>query len=464
MRRMLNKIISWALMIVLLGCVNVSIADDEDADSLYETGLVLLLSDDSTEADLRAGMDNIIRSAQMESPDAAYTLGFFYENGLFVEQDYEEAFAWYYQSLQYGSIDAVYKIGQFAEQGKGMEKDDEMAVTAYQLASEFGHTDAMKALAFLWLRQGSDAEKQAAAKDLFEKAAKNGDIEAMNNIAWCYEYGIGTLPDYRQAGDWFAKAQGITDEKMFYGMNPESVFQKAIGDLACPDSADEEFCMDFYKAIWIRKHVDSQETAKSRHIVIAMTDLYPSIEEEQLSKAVFDCIAWIYSQEPELEEKTEETGYGDVSKYARSSVSQVYFNNGYRAFEERNYPEAERNYKICIDLDPCDYVARFELTETYIETGRLNQAKQELNNLPPYIMDDASKAHYYRRVGYIAIDERDYELGGACMLYSLRFSESEIALGELMYIQGMTGKNPDYNTEQIKKILGDNRVYIWEIE
>ena len=70
--------------------------------------------------------------------------------------------------------------------------------------------------------------------------------------------------------------------------------------------------------------------------------------------------------------------YGGSSEYDRQSIAQMLFNRGYQAFEERNYVEAYECYKKCIEMDPKDIVARFELAETYIVLGRFDEAKQEI--------------------------------------------------------------------------------------
>jgi len=134
------------------------------------------------------------------------------------------------------------------------------------------------------------------------------------------------------------------------------------------------------------------------------------------------------------------------------------------AAAETAYKNAESNYKFCIGLDPRDIEARFELVETYIGTGQFDKAIQELNNSIPYIRDSKDKAHYYRRLGFIAIDEQKYDLGGACMHYSLCFFQSENALNELKYIKKLTGIYPEYELSEIIQIFEDNSIYIWAVE
>ena len=42
-----------------------------------------------------------------------------------------------------------------------------------------------------------------------------------------------------------------------------------------------------------------------------------------------------------------------------------------------------------------------------------------------YLCDDANKARFYRRVGYVAIDEGSYKEAYACYKYSLNYEKKD---------------------------------------
>lgn len=56
-----------------------------------------------------------------------------------------------------------------------------------------------------------------------------------------------------------------------------------------------------------------------------------------------------------------------------------------------------------------------------------------------FLHDDSLKAKFYRRVGYVAIEESSYKEAYACYQYSLKYENHPSVSQEMQYIVSKTG-------------------------
>ena len=98
-------------------------------------------------------------------------LGWCYEQGQNVQQDYTQAFHWYHRAAVQDEAPASwYPTGYFYYHGKGTSRNYKKAV--------------------YWL----------------QKAAENEDEQAMHLLGLCYHYGVGVEHDSQVALKWLQKA------------------------------------------------------------------------------------------------------------------------------------------------------------------------------------------------------------------------------------------------------------------
>ena len=100
-------------------------------------------------------------------------------NGQGVEQDYEQAFAWYSKSAEQGDSEAQVNVGYMYENGLGTKKNMKEAFNYAQLAAESDHVVGQFNLAEFY-RDGSDFVTQdlEVALHWFSLSADQGDEEA----------------------------------------------------------------------------------------------------------------------------------------------------------------------------------------------------------------------------------------------------------------------------------------------
>ena len=80
--------------------------------------------------------------AQQGDAESQYTLGWFYEDGLGVAQDNQQAVAWYQKAANQGYAQAQYNLGAMYENGKGVKQDSKQAFAWYQKAANQGFAAA----------------------------------------------------------------------------------------------------------------------------------------------------------------------------------------------------------------------------------------------------------------------------------------------------------------------------------
>ena len=83
--------------------------------------------------------------AQKGNAIAQFILGFMYENGEGVPQDYKKAEKWYHKAAEQGDTDAQYNLGNlYDNENLGVAHDYVMSHMWFTIASVNGYQDAFK--------------------------------------------------------------------------------------------------------------------------------------------------------------------------------------------------------------------------------------------------------------------------------------------------------------------------------
>ena len=114
-------------------------------------------------------------AAEQGNPTAQFNLGYFYKNGLGVEQDYKKAKEWYEKAAEQGNASAQNNLGYLYENGLGVEQDYKKAKEWYEKAAEQENATAQEHLGFLYLfGLGTEINYEIAEK-LFRRSFNNGN-------------------------------------------------------------------------------------------------------------------------------------------------------------------------------------------------------------------------------------------------------------------------------------------------
>ena len=141
--------------------------------SLYNRSLESLTGQQVQEDAHKSFMLNS-QAAESGMKDAVLAMGWFYLNGVGVEQDVEQARRWYRKSARQGDSRAMFSLGQMAFD----EQDFADARVWFRRASDKGHARSLFWLGKLYWRGYGVPEDRKQAMALFQKAAASKVPEA----------------------------------------------------------------------------------------------------------------------------------------------------------------------------------------------------------------------------------------------------------------------------------------------
>lgn len=183
----------------------VAMASEVKAEELMELGHKARLT-----GDMETAVQYFQQAADAGDHGAWYQMGYAYQQGSGVEQSYEKALMWFEKLLDAGDVDAWYLSGTVYEDMENYDK----AVECYEKQIEEEGT--CKYLAYYGLakayRYGWGKEVDIPlALDYYQRAAGNGEIEAMVELGEMYHEGqlVGKNDDI--ANYWFEKAANSYD-------------------------------------------------------------------------------------------------------------------------------------------------------------------------------------------------------------------------------------------------------------
>jgi len=118
----------------------------EEIEEWFEKGEEYYFGDDETEPNYKEAIKWYRKAANTGHPDAQFSLGYCYLNGLGVATDEDVACKWLKKAAEQKHPEAVYNLGTCFEQGSGVAIDIEKALSLYTEAKELGYADANDAI------------------------------------------------------------------------------------------------------------------------------------------------------------------------------------------------------------------------------------------------------------------------------------------------------------------------------
>lgn len=119
------------------------------------------------------------------------------------------------------------------------------------------------------------------------------------------------------------------------------------------------------------------------------------------------------------------------------------YQNAYELFEKKKFNESIEIHRKILELNPIAIRSRFEIVECLIGLNNVDEAEKELNKIKKYLINPVDVGRYYRRLAYLHIEKKQYELARNLLYYSLFIYRNEkddkIVLNELMFIDSELG-------------------------
>src|SRR5262245_21565596 len=122
---------------------------------------------------------------------------------------------WYLKAVAKGDTRAMSKVGWLYENGFGLRQDYARAREWYEKGAEYGDAISMRNLGALYYNGLAVAQDYAEAHKWYKRAADKGDARAMTNLGILYQNGQGVTQNYAKAREWFEMAadKGNADAK-----------------------------------------------------------------------------------------------------------------------------------------------------------------------------------------------------------------------------------------------------------
>ena len=172
------------------------------------------------EKDLKKSFDYYKKGVDIGDAHSKLLLSTFYEEGLVVEKDLEkaksltqEAFDFYYdQAVTEDEMDAQFRLGNFYFNGEpliGIDQDFNQAVAWYEKAANNGLDHAQNNLGNMYAFGVGVGQNYEKAFYWYSQAAKRMNQEALSNVANLYYLGRGVEQDLEKAVAFHTKAANL---------------------------------------------------------------------------------------------------------------------------------------------------------------------------------------------------------------------------------------------------------------
>lgn len=166
------------------------------------------------------------------------------------EGNMEEAFKLRLKAADMGNVISLSNLGWHYQYGNGVEQDYKKAFKYYKQAADKGNAWSQNKVGFMYNNGYGCAEDEGKAFEYFMKAAEQDFAEGQYWVGMCYKNGWGVNQDYTQACAWFADS---ADSNYVCGWRETGLC--AYNGLGC--EKDDEFA----KQCWL--YAEEQDDAES---------------------------------------------------------------------------------------------------------------------------------------------------------------------------------------------------------
>lgn len=201
--------ISFLLIAMLLctGCAaNINSPNNKENIIQYKQAM-----EDYDAGNYDAAFKEFLPLAQRGDPSAQYEVGYLYEHGEGVKQDYVLALNWLQKAAVQGESGAQLETGYLYDQGEGATQDYKRAYRWYMKAAIQGNTMAENNIGWMYEESHGVPQDNAEAMKWYLKASAKGNSTASINIAQMYLNGYGVKKDEKECIKWYTTASDQGD-------------------------------------------------------------------------------------------------------------------------------------------------------------------------------------------------------------------------------------------------------------
>ena len=146
-----------------------------------------------------------LKAAEQGRSSAQFYVGYYYASGYGINKNLKLAFEWYENAAEQKNAAALNNLAICFEYGKGTEVNLEKAVYYYEESAKLGNITAQKNLANCY-KNGTGVKSNSQKEFSWTlEAAKNGDLKSIGRISFYYIKGYGTDINHEEALLWYAR-------------------------------------------------------------------------------------------------------------------------------------------------------------------------------------------------------------------------------------------------------------------
>ena len=176
--------------------------DEKRAESTPET---------VTSPPIADSLDEVIKKAVSGDSEAQFTLGWRYDSGDEIPQDYAKAAEWYHRAAEQGHDGAQNNLGFLYGNGQGVPQNYAKAAELYRRAAEQGSSLAQTNLGSAYHVGKGVPQDLAEAVKWYRRAAGQGNAGAQNNLGVMHDRGEGVPKDVAKASELYRRAAEQND-------------------------------------------------------------------------------------------------------------------------------------------------------------------------------------------------------------------------------------------------------------
>jgi hypothetical protein len=170
---------------------------DVDANAAYKRG------------DFATAKQILQPLAERGEAGAQNGLGYMYEHGQGVPQNYAEALKWFRKAAEQGYAMGQNNLAHMYHVGLGVPQNYAEALKWFRKAAEQGEASAQNGLGYMYEHGQGVPQNYAEALKWFRKAVERGYAGGQHNLGYVYEHGEGVQQSYVRAYMWYNLAGSI---------------------------------------------------------------------------------------------------------------------------------------------------------------------------------------------------------------------------------------------------------------
>jgi TPR repeat protein len=140
-------------------------------------------------------------------------LGYMYEKGIEVEQDYKQAAGWYDKAIRRGNPYGMARMAWLYVKGKGVDRDYDKAWSLSEHAAKYNNPFGLSVLGYLYEHGDAVFRDYERALELYHQGAEQNSRFAMFRLGNMYQRGKGVSDDKNEAIKWYRRAADLGHEK-----------------------------------------------------------------------------------------------------------------------------------------------------------------------------------------------------------------------------------------------------------